>query len=134
MEKITNSLELKMAIQRLEAEQSAHLDELKGQLHRTYENLKPANLLKNALGRISSPAYFNDKVLNPFVTLASAYIAKKIAVGSSSNPFRKILGSLAQYGVANMVSKHSQDIIAFALSAARKFMGNEERSSEEEEQ
>lgn len=134
MEKITNSHELKMAIQRLEAEQSVHLVDLKGQLHRTYESLKLAGLLKHALGRITSSVYLNENVLNPLVTLASAYVAKKIAVGSSSGPFRKVLGSFAQYGVANVVSKHSNEIIGFALSVARKFMGKNEPASEEEEQ
>jgi triphosphoribosyl-dephospho-CoA synthetase len=135
MEKITTSYELKMAIQRLEAEQTAHLDDLKGQLHSTYERLKPANLLKSALNKITSTTYLNENVLSPIVALASGYIAKKITVGSSNNLFRKILGSFAQFEVTNVVSKHAKEIISFVQSVAQQLMSKkEEDPSEEDEQ
>jgi len=135
MEKITTSYELKMAIQRLEAEQTAHLDDLKGQLHTTYESLKPANLLKSALNRITSTTYLNDNVLSPIVALASGYIAKKITVGSSTSSFRKILGSFAQFEVTNVVSRHTKEIISFVQSIVQQFMSKkEENPSEEDEQ
>jgi hypothetical protein len=135
MEKITTSYELKMAIQRLEAEQSAHLKDLKGQLHVTYESLKPANLLKQALGRITSSAYLNENDLSPIVAMASGYIAKKITVGSSTSPFKKILGSFAQYGVTNVVSRHTHEIISFVQSLVQQLMSKkEDNPSEEDEQ
>jgi len=42
--------------------------------------------------------------------MAGGFISKKIAVGRSHNLVRKIMGSVLQFGVTNLVAQH-QDIL-----------------------
>jgi len=110
METITSIAGLKNAIQLLEAEQTVKGIQLKEQFHLTYESLKPINILKNTLKEVSSSPFLIDNIIGSVVGLASGYLSKKIVVGGSGNIFRKFLGSLLQFGVTNVVSRHSIDI------------------------
>jgi hypothetical protein len=38
--------------------------------------------------------------------LATGYLSRKIVVGASGNIFRKLLGSILQFGVTNIVAQH----------------------------
>jgi hypothetical protein len=71
-----------------------------------YNNLKPANLIKNTLSEITSSPYLIDNMLGSVAGMISGYISKKIAVGASHNLFRKIIGSVLQFGVTNLVSQN----------------------------
>src|ERR1035437_7566915 len=107
MEKITCSAELKIAIQNLEFEQEIQGQLLKEHFFLTFDSLKPANLIKNALQDITSSPYLLDNMLGSVMGMFSGYLSKKIAVGTSHNLFRKMAGSLLQFGVTNLVAQHS---------------------------
>ena len=107
MEKITCAAELKIAIQNLEFEQEIQGQLLKEHFFLTFDSLKPANLIKNALQDITSSPYLLDNMLGSVMGMFSGYLSKKIAVGTSHNLFRKMAGSLLQFGVTNLVAQHS---------------------------
>jgi hypothetical protein len=113
MHTITSSAGLKEAIQILEAEQAIKGQELKQQFHLTYESLKPANLFMSTLNDITSSAGIMDKVLGTTAGLFSGFLSKKLFVGNSGNLFRKLLGSLIQFGVSNLVASHPEAIKTF---------------------
>ncbi len=110
MENITTSAELKEAIQLLEFEHTYKGQVLKEQLLLTGESLKPANLIKNAFSEVVSSPYLMDNILGATVGLASGYISRVIAVGSSENKFKKLLGTILQFGVTNLVAQHTDTI------------------------
>jgi hypothetical protein len=107
MEKITCAAELKIAIQNLEFEQEVQGQLLKEHFFLTFDSLKPANLIKNTLQDITSSPYLLDNMLGSVMGMFSGYLSKKIAVGTSHNLFRKMAGSLLQFGVTNIVAQHS---------------------------
>ena len=107
MEKITCAAELKIAIQNLEFEQEVQGQLLKEQFFLTFDSLKPANLIKNTLQDITSSPYLLDNMLGSVMGMFTGFISKKIAVGASHNLFRKMAGSLLQFGVTNLVAQHS---------------------------
>jgi hypothetical protein len=107
MEKITCAAELKIAIQNLEFEQEVQGQLLKEQFFLTFDSLKPANLIKNTLQDITSSPYLLDNMLGSVMGMFSGFLSKKIAVGTSHNLFRKMAGSLLQFGVTNLVAQHS---------------------------
>jgi hypothetical protein len=113
MENITSITELKRAIQLLEIEQANKGQMLKDQFYVTYESLKPINLLKSTLKDVSSSPYLIDNILSNVAGMASGYLSKKIVVGGSGNVFRKLLGSLLQVGVRNVVAQHPEAIKSF---------------------
>lgn len=110
METISTSTELKNAIQVLEFEQALKKELLKVQVYQIYENLKPVNLIKNTLAEVATSPYLTDNILGATVGVASGYLTKKIAVGRSGNVFRKLLGTILQFGVTNIVAKQSVPI------------------------
>jgi len=107
MEKITCAAELKIVIQNFEFEQEVQGQLLKEHFFLTFDSLKPANLIKNTLQDITSSPYLLDNMLGSVMGMFSGYLSKKIAVGTSHNLFRKMAGSLLQFGVTNIVAQHS---------------------------
>jgi hypothetical protein len=110
MQNITSAAELKDAIQLLEAEQSIKGQLLREQLFLTYESLKPANLLRNALKEISSTPYLIDNISGTAMGMLGGFLSKKIFVGTSGNLMRKLFGSVLQIGVTNLVAQNSETI------------------------
>jgi|SRR5664280_46060 hypothetical protein len=110
MQTITSSAGLKDAIQLLEVEQAIKGQLLKEQFYTTYESLKPVNIIKHTLKEISSSPYLLDNIPGTAMGLLSGFLSKKIFVGASGNLIRKLLGSILQLGVTNVVA-HNSDII-----------------------
>jgi len=117
MQKITNATELKLAIQSMEVEQAESVQLLKAQFRLTYESLKPVNLIRTTLKDISSEPALIGSLIGTTIGMAGGYISKKIVVGASHNIFRKIFGSLLQFGVADVVARNPD-----ALKSAGSFM------------
>jgi demethoxyubiquinone hydroxylase (CLK1/Coq7/Cat5 family) len=107
MEKITCAAELKIAIRNLEFEQEVQGQLLKEHFFLAFDSLKPANLIKNTLQDITSSPYLLDNMLGSVMGMFTGFISKKIAVGASHNLFRKMAGSLLQFGVTNLVAQNS---------------------------
>ena len=110
MQNTATSAELKFAIQLLEVEHAHKEQQLKLQFHRTYESLKPINIIKNTFSDLTSSTTITDTILGAVMGGASGYLTKKIVVGSSHNIFKKILGSVIQVGVSSVVSGHPETI------------------------
>jgi hypothetical protein len=110
MQNITTVAELKNAIRILEDEQSVKEQLLKEQFYITYESLKPLNLLKATLKDLSSSPYMIENIVGSAVGLATGYVSKKIVVGSSANIIRKLIGSVLQFGITNLVAQHPDAI------------------------
>lgn len=134
MEKIRTTTHLKDAILKLEVKQQIDLEEMKEKVHITLESLKPVNLVKNTLKELSSSPYLVENLLTTSMALASGYFAKKVTVGSSESPFRKIMGTLLQFGVTNIVAKHAEEIKLVGQYIIQQFSKKEPLDSEEKDE
>jgi hypothetical protein len=103
MENISCAAELKIAIQKLEFQHSLQGKLLQEDFFIAYDSLKPVNLIKNTLSEITSSPYLIDNMLAAVTGMISGYVSKKITVGVSHSLFRKIMGSVLQFGVTNLV-------------------------------
>jgi len=126
MPQITTYNELQEAIQLLEFEQSEKSRLLKEQLNISYESLKPLNLLRGALKDVSSTPGLGENLFGSAVGLASGYLSKKIIVGKSGNLLRKLIGSVLQFGVTNIVTRHPDSIRTFAHFIKEHLLKNKE--------
>lgn len=106
MQNITSTTRLKNAIQLLEVEQAVKGQLLKEQFYITYECLKPASLLKGTLKDIATSPYLIDNILGVAVGLATGYLTKKIVVSASGSILRKLIGSVLQFGVTNVIAQN----------------------------
>lgn len=107
MREITTVEELQYSIRKLELKQAVQSELLKEDFFYTYDRFRLINLLKSALKqKIGSQSEVTD-VIGMAIGLATGYLTKRIFVGTSGNPFRKLLGSVLQLGVMSFVSRHS---------------------------
>lgn len=130
MQNITNAAQLKMAIESLKVEQEMSEELLKAQFRLTYENLKPVNIIKNTLKNLTSEPALMDNLVGTSIGLASGYLSKKIVVGNSGNIFRKIFGSLLEYGVTNLVASNPETIKSISQFVFNMFRKKETKSEQ----
>jgi hypothetical protein len=129
MQNITSIAGLKNSIQLLEAEQSIKEQLLKEQLFLTYESLKPVNLIRHTLKEISSSPYLIDNISGSAMGLLSGFLSRKIFVGSSGNLFKKLIGSVLQFGVTNIVAQNSDVIKSVGQTVLHHFFRKKELNS-----
>ncbi len=129
MQKITSIAELKNAIQELEYQQVNEWPALKEQFLETYENIKPINLIKNALSDLTTGPDLKGDLLNTTLSLAAGFISKKIAVGSTHNPLKQLLGTLLQMGVTSIVSKNAEGIKSTTMTIINNIFSKKETPS-----
>lgn len=104
MENISSPAELKEVIQLLEAEKSAHFQEMRSNFFLAYESIKPANLIKSTMKEIGSSPYLFNNIFNVALGLVAGYLSKRaLMVGRSNNKSGKLLGLILQLGVTNLV-------------------------------
>lgn len=130
MQNITSVAELKNAIQLLEAEQTLKGKQLKEQFYMTYESFKPVNLLTNTLNDISKSPYLVDNLLGTAIGLATGYLTKKVFIGASGNKIKKLIGSVLQFGITNVVAQNSDTIKSFGRSLFQHIFRKKEMNSE----
>lgn len=130
MQNITSSASLKDAIELLEAEQEIKGQLFKEQLFITYESLKPLNLLKHSLKELSSSPYLIENISGSAMGLVSGFLSKKLFVGASGNLIRKLIGSILQFGITNIVAQNSNVITSVGQAIFHHFFRKNELNSE----
>ena len=130
MQNITSVAELKNAIQILEVEQNLKGKILKEQFYLVYENFKPVNLLTGTLKDIVKSPYLIDNILGTAMGLATGYLSKKIFIGASGNKIKKIIGSILQFGITNVITQNSDSIKTFGRSLFQHFLRKKEMNTE----
>jgi hypothetical protein len=92
MQNITTTAELKMAIEQLEYKQAVEWPLVKEQLLVSYENLKLSTIIKNTFKSVVSEPDLKATVVKAVVGFATGFVAKKMLIGNTNNPFKKLLG------------------------------------------
>ncbi|HRI35330.1 MAG TPA: hypothetical protein PLD02_16390 [Saprospiraceae bacterium] len=105
--------------------QNKHAHELallKDQLHTSYESLKPVNLIKSTFKEFASSADTKYDLFDNALSLGIGFVAKKVFVNSSHNRFRRVVGTLLQVAITNVVSKQSDHIKVLGENLINRFL------------
>ncbi len=94
----------------LQYKQAVELKLLKAQFHHTYQTLSPINLIKSTLNEVKSAPEVKTNLFNNAIGLTTGYISKLVLFGASRNPIKKLIGTILQFAVTNIASKHGQEI------------------------
>jgi hypothetical protein len=62
--------------------------------------------------------------------LASGFLSKKIFVGASGSLFRKLIGSILQFGITNVVAQNSSIIKSIGQAIFQYFIRKKELNSD----
>ena len=109
MKNKNNAQTLHLAIQSLKEKQKNELILLKTQFEKTYEGFRPLNILKNTISEVTTSSDLKSSLVNNAIGLATGYLSKKFLLGSTHNPFKKILGTIVEFGIANFVAKKANE-------------------------
>lgn len=107
-----NAALLKERIALLESRQSQEISILKEQALVVYESVKPVNLLKNVLKDFTTQPELKENILGGIAVIASGYLSKKLLIGTSNSPLKKIAGILFQITIIALVAQKSGNIKA----------------------
>lgn len=110
METITTLAELKKAIRDLEEKQSAEWLLVKEDSLSAYESLKLINIIKSTLRQTLSAPELKANIADTAIGLTTGFLAKKVIIGKTGNPFKKLLGLILEMTVANKVANNAAAI------------------------
>lgn len=119
--------ELNASILLLETRRELEFISLKEKYKATYESLKPLNLIKNTFKDLTSAPDFKEDLINASISIASGYFSKKIAIGTTNNPFKQLAGSLLQMGVTTLVAQNADGIRAKIIDMASVLIEKKEK-------
>jgi len=128
MEKITSVAELKNAIQLLEEEQVVKQQMLKEQFYLTYDSFKPTKILSNTLKEMIASPHMVENIIDTSVSLATGFLAKRVIAGASDNILRRIMGSVIQFAVTNLLSRNADEIKSFGKLAFQHIFSKKAKS------
>jgi len=97
------------------------LAQLKNQFDIAYESLKPLNLIKNLFHEVTASPEIKNDLLSNVIGFGTGFLSKKLLLGSSHNPIKKVFGTLFEFAVANSVSKHSENIKTIGVNLFKHF-------------
>lgn len=130
MAKITSASELRERIQQLEIKQVEDMRLMKEQLLVTYESMKPYNIIKSSVKDFAQSPNLKGDVINATLGLAAGYLSKKVVIGSTHNPIKKVLGAFLELAISNAVSKNSEGIKSTLVELLDSFLKRNKASSE----
>lgn len=110
MKKVNETDTLNETIALLQNRQKQELRILKEQFELTYDSLKPLNIIKGAFKEMSTASDLKGNIINNIIGMSTGYITKKLVLGSSHNPVRQILGTILQFVITNVVTKHTDPV------------------------
>jgi len=128
MQIINTSADLKNTIQQLEQKQAAEWLLLKGGLLDTYESLKLVNMLKRTFSEVATVPDLKTNVINAAIGLTTGIVTKKILIGKTLNPLKKLLGIIVEVAVAGKVAQNADGIKSIGNMIMKKIFNQHNNS------
>lgn len=129
MQNITTIAELKNAIQLSEAEQSLKMKILKEQFYVTEESFKPVNLITGTMNDILKSPYLIDNMIGSAMGVVIGYVSKALIIGTSGSKLRRLIGSVMQFGITNLIAQNSDTIQSYGRSLFQHFSQNKKMNT-----
>jgi len=130
MENVYTIESLREKIAELEIQQKAEGKLLREEVLLTYDNLKPANLLRNMAKDLVSTDSLKKDLVETAAGLASGFITRKLITRNTRNPALKLVGLTIQMGIAALVSKNFDLLKNGAADLIQLFLKKEETETE----
>ena len=129
MQKISNTEELQLAIQRLEQQQAEESILLKEHFYSTIEGFKPSNLINDSITEVITSSDLKTNLTKLVIGSVSGLLAKRLLVGESNKPVAKIMGTFVEMFVSKNVISNSDGIVSMGKNIFNKIM--QRRSTED---
>lgn len=107
--KSANTL-LNESIEQMEMKRDLELALLKSQAHEISESLNPINLIKNTFTTMTDSTDLKTGIGKTILGVTAGFLFKKMILGNTRNPLKKVAGMLLQTAVAGLVANNSDKI------------------------
>jgi len=97
------------------------LEQLKYQFHLAYDSIKPINMVKNLFHEVTASPEIKTDLVSNAIGLGTGFLTKTLLLGFSHNPIKKVVGTVFEFAVANLVSKHSDRIKLVGVNLLKHF-------------
>ncbi|MBK7851648.1 MAG: hypothetical protein IPJ66_11065 [Bacteroidetes bacterium] len=130
-QRINETDALNKSILLLQNKQEDELVLLKEQFHITYESLKPINIIKTTLSKVVESPELKSNIVNNVIGAATGYLSKIVLFGASRNPVTRLMGTLLQFAVTNITTKHGDTIKLAGEKIIQRFMKEKKEPKKE---
>ena len=109
---ITSGSQLRDAIERLEGRQEEEGRVLHKHFMRTYESMRPVNLIRSAFQEVTESEELKEHLLSSGVGLVAGHLGKVVYDGVNGNESGSLTGTAIQFGVTNLVARNPEVVSA----------------------
>ena len=117
---INNTAALELAMHQLEQQCNEKKQELNQQFAEVMESFKPANLFKSAVKDIAGTPGIAKTAIETSIAIGAGVLTKKLVVGKSTNMFKRILGGIVEFTVANGIANNAETIADKGIEVLKK--------------
>jgi hypothetical protein len=107
---ISNYEELKNSIEALEIRQNEEMAFIKNEFQNGLQQLNPIHMIKSTFLNKSHTSGIKESLLATTVGLVAGYVSKKLFIGMSHNPVKKVAGTLVLIAITNIVASHPEQV------------------------
>lgn len=124
---------LESRIQALEVQQKLELVLIKNDIRSIFSSLSPFEIIKNAISTEHTNESLSSNLMGDVIGMSTGFISKKLMFGTTSNPFKKVIGSIMQFAIARFVANNSErlqaigEVLIQKLTPTQVFKGEEEK-------
>lgn len=129
MQNIDSDVGLKEAIQQLEHEQALQGKLLREQFDLARETIKPVSLIKSTFDEVVSSPMLISNILGATIGLSAGFISKRMFVGPSVSPLKKLIGNILQVGVTAVLAKKPEMLKTFGNHILQRIFNKKKTSS-----
>lgn len=105
MKKLNLNELLDQKIEQLTIQHKREFEELKEQFYLVQSSLTSTNIVQEGLNGFYQTVTNKENLVSTIVSIVGGYISKKVVVGSSENPIKKVMGNVLQFLVTAYLSK-----------------------------
>jgi hypothetical protein len=104
--------QLAEAVLLLESRQELEGKQLREQFMRSYQSIRPANLVRSAIHEVTESQDLKDHLVSTGVGLVAGHVSKQAFESVSDSPVKQLIGTAIQFGVTNVVARHPEVVLA----------------------
>ncbi len=120
---INNTAALQIAIDQLQQQCDQKKTTVQQQFTDVVESFKPANLFKSAVKDIATTPGIAQAAIETSVAIGAGVLTKKLIIGRSDSVFKKILGGIVEFTVANGIANNAAAITDRGIAVLKKLSG-----------
>src|SRR5690606_1339157 len=102
-------------------------------VNNTIESLKPVNLLRSTLRKVSESAEIKEEMINMAAGIGVGMITKKIIGKNTSSAVRNVIATLVELGIIGGVAKNADTLKSLGNFLLSKVMAKFTKRKDEDE-